>query len=169
MTSAVLSPCGLYRYRLDRNIASTGLVYAFIGVNPSTADATTDDATVKKWIGFSELWGASRFIVGNVWPLRSKDVVRLSTYKRNKEIESENLRHILEIAAEADVVVPCWGDRHKLPSHLRKELDEMILVLLRTGKPVMHLGLTAAGDPRHPSRLAYATPLQPWVKSTAGK
>jgi hypothetical protein len=71
--NAIISPCGLYRYRLERTVAMTGPVYAFFGVNPSTADASIDDATVRKWIGFTKKWGGSRFIVGNVFAYRSTD------------------------------------------------------------------------------------------------
>lgn len=63
--TAIISPCGKYRYRLDRSVADSGPVYAFFGVNPSTADASIDDATVRKWRGFISRWGGSRFIVGN--------------------------------------------------------------------------------------------------------
>ena len=37
--NAVISNCGMYRYRLDRTVSDSGPVYAFFGVNPSTADA----------------------------------------------------------------------------------------------------------------------------------
>ena len=57
--SAVLSPCGQYRFRLERTISMEGPVYAFFGINPSTADANLDDATVRKWIGFCKRWGAA--------------------------------------------------------------------------------------------------------------
>ena len=57
--TAVISPCGQYRYRLERAIANPdpagvfrGKVVAFFGINPSTADANIDDATVRKWTGF---------------------------------------------------------------------------------------------------------------------
>lgn len=35
--SAVISECGLYRYRLDRDVSPTGIVFAFFGVNGSDA------------------------------------------------------------------------------------------------------------------------------------
>lgn len=158
--SAVLSPCGLYRYRLDRTVAMEGPVYAFFGINPSTADATVDDQTVKKWIGFTKTWGGSRFIAGNVFPLRSKDVSLVATWARWLDIVRENQRHILAMAAEADILVPCWGDRAKVPKAMHNEIDEMLSLLKCTGKPVMHFGLTKGGDPKHPQMLGYATPLQ---------
>ncbi len=162
--SAILSPCGLYRYRLERTVAMEGPVYAFFGINPSTADAMADDATVRKWIGFAKRWGASRFVVGNVWPLRATDVRLLSTATRWLDIGRENQRHILAMAAEADVLVPCWGDRAKVPKVMHNELDELLGLLTRTGKPVMHFGLTKGGDPKHPLMLGYDTPLTLWSK-----
>ena len=77
--SAIISHCGKYRYRLDRMVSDSGPVYAFFGVNPSTADASVDDATVRKWRGFVQRWGGSRFIVGNVFAYRATDVKELAT------------------------------------------------------------------------------------------
>ena len=161
--STILSPCGMYRYRLERTVAMTGPVYAFFGINPSTADANLDDATVRKWIGFCKRWGASRFIDGTVWPLRTPDVKLLSTATRWLDIGRENQRHILDMAKEADVLVPCWGDRAKVPRTMHNELDELLALLLSTGKPVMHFGLTKGGDPKHPLMLGYDTKLIPWA------
>lgn len=157
--SAVLSPCGQYRYRLDRVVGMSGPVYAFFGINPSTADVSLDDATVRKWIGFIKVWGGSRFIVGNVWPHRSTDVRALARATRWLDVVQENHRHILAIVDEADVLVPCWGSRTKVPRSMHNDLDDLLTLLHGSGKPVMHLGLTASGDPKHPLMLDYATPL----------
>ena len=164
--SAVISPCGLYRYRLERTVAMEGPVFAFFGINPSTADANVDDATVRKWIGFAKRWGASRLIVGNVWPLRSTDVRLLATATRWLDIGRENQKHILAMAAEADILVPCWGDRGKVPRAMHNELGELLSLLHGTGKPVKHFGLTKGGDPKHPLMLGYDTPLTPWGETT---
>ena len=160
--SAILSPCGLYRYRLERVVGMVGPVYAFFGINPSTADAVENDATVRKWIGFTKTWGGSRFIVGNVNPLRSKDVRALATAPRWLDIGRENERHILAMCEEADTLVPCWGSRDKVPRVMHNELDALMSLLVGTRKPVMHFGLTKSGDPMHPQMLGYATQLQPW-------
>lgn len=167
--SAVLSPCGTYRYRLERTVGMDGPVYAFFGINPSTADASLDDATVRKWIGFVKSWGGSRFLVGNVWPLRSKDVRHLASATRWLHIGRENEQHILAMAREADILVPCWGDRGKVPRAMHNEIDALMSLLLGTGKPVMHLGLTKGGDPKHPLMLGYETPLQAWLRPTGHK
>ena len=163
--SAVLSPCGLYRYRLERSVGMDGPVFAFFGINPSTADATENDPTVRKWIGFTKTWAGSRFIVGNVWPLRSKNVKALATATKWKHIDRENWQHLEQMVAEADVLVPCWGDRGKVPRAMHNDLDRLRAWLVTqgqaTGKPVRCFGLTKGGDPMHPLRLAYSTELQP--------
>ena len=159
--SAIISSCGQYRYRLERVVAMEGPVYAFFGINPSTADASLDDATVRKWTGFVKRWGGSRFIVGNVWPLRATDVRLLASATRWLDIMRENQLHIVQIAYEADVLVPCWGDRAKVPRAMHNELDGMLSMLHGTGKPVKHFGLTKGGDPKHPLMLGYDTPLIP--------
>lgn len=156
--SAVLSPCGLYRYRLERTVGMEGPVYAFFGVNPSTADATINDQTVKKWIGFTKLWGGSRFIVGNVFAYRSKDVKALAGVE--DPFGDDIGDHTTDIINEADILVPCWGNTEKVPPKLRFAFDVMLEALLSSGKPVRHFGLTKGGDPGHPQMLAYATPLQ---------
>lgn len=155
--SAVLSECGRYRYRLDRAIAETGPTYAFFGVNPSTADASIDDATVRKWRGFVARWGGARFIVGNVFAFRATDVKELANVEA--PIGPLNDRYLHDICEEADILVPCWGDRGKLPPKLRPHLDYALSYVRTMGKPVMSFGLSKGGDPLHPLMLAYATPL----------
>lgn len=155
--SAILSDCGQFRYRLERTVADAGLVYAFFGVNPSTADAEADDATVRKWRGFVTRWGGSRFIVGNVFAFRATDVRALAAAP--DPIGRLNNDHITQIIAASDILVPCWGNRSKVPPQLRSNFRWLMQVLHASGKPVMAFGLSKSGDPLHPLMLGYSTPL----------
>jgi hypothetical protein len=155
--SAVVSDCGKFRYRLERVVGGGGPVYAFFGVNPSTADASIDDATVRKWRGFVSRWGGSRFIVGNVFALRATDVRELSS--ASDPIGRLNNDHIASIIADADILVPCWGNRSKVPPTLRASFRWLLQTLHASGKPVKAFGLSQGGDPLHPLMLGYATPL----------
>lgn len=155
--AAILSPCGVYRYRLEREVADVGLTYAFFGVNPSTADAETDDATVRKWRGFCERWGAKRFIVGNVFAYRATDVGELS--RALDPVGPENRTHQRDIIQEADVLVPCWGAREKVKDVSRIPFTWLIKDLTESGKPLKCFGLTKGGDPKHPLMLGYSTEL----------
>lgn len=161
--SAVISACGLFRYRLDREVSLLGgNVIAFFGVNPSTAGATAEDQTTRKWRGFAERAGAARYIAGNAFALRSTDVGGLSLAP--DPVGPENDRHLAEIMAEADILVPCWGARAKLPPALQPHLDRLTDLLFASGKPVRVLGLTTAGDPLHPLTLSYDRPLVAWAR-----
>jgi len=99
--SAILSACGLYRYRLERSFAAPAdwPTYAFFGVNGSTADATRDDHTVRKWIGFCRTFKAKRFVVGNAFAFRATDVRELALAA--DPIGPANDRYLAEIIAEA--------------------------------------------------------------------
>lgn len=158
--SAIISPCCRYRYRLEREVSPTGFVVAFFGVNPSTADASVRDHTDLKWTGFAHRWGARKYIAGNPFAFRSPNVSDL--YRVVDPIGPENDEHIARIIADADWLVPCWGDRYKLPKDLRPRLDAVASMLLAAGKPVKVFGLTAKGDPKHPLTLGYATQLVDW-------
>jgi len=158
--SAVISDCRLYRWRLDRILGSTGIVFAYFGVNGSTADGEEDDQTVMKWNGFTVRNGGSRYIVGNAFGLRARDVKKLAAAA--DPIGPLNDVYLADIIAEADVLVPCWGSRFKLPRGLRPRLDDMKTMIFAARKPVKVFGFTDAGDPLHPLMLSYATPLIDW-------
>lgn len=157
---AVLSPCGRYRYRLDRRVALSGPVYAFFGINPSKADDTVDDATVRKWIGFTTRWGGSRFVVGNVFAYRATDVRELALAADPFGLDREE--HLAEIILEADILVPCWGSLNKIPPRLQFACHALAQSLFDSGKPVMTFGTTRDGDPKHPLMLGYNTSLYHW-------
>jgi hypothetical protein len=158
--SAVFSPCGQYRLRLERVVGMEGPVYAFFGVNPSYAGPTVNDQTVGKWIGFTKLWGASRFIVGNAFAYKATDVRELAM--AGDPIGAQNDQHLAAIAHEADILVPCWGNRSKVPRTLRARFDAVLGLLRATGKPIKAFGFTMSGDPLHPLMLGYDTALIDW-------
>ncbi len=160
--SAVISDCTLYRWRLDRILAEAGIVIAYFGVNGATADGEEDDHTVMKWNGFTLRNGGARYIVGNACGYRAKDVRKLAQVP--DPIGPLNDTYIDEIIAEADLLVPCWGSRLKLPPRLRPRLDFMADRIFTSGKPVKIFGLTGSGDPKHPLMLGYSTPLVDWMR-----
>lgn len=160
--SAVISDCGLYRYRLEREVQAEGKVFAFFGINPSTADASVDDATVRKWRGFALRNGCRRFIVGNVFSYRATDVRELASVPFQQG--PQHFANIQRIIDDADVLVPCWGNSSKVPPMIRDQIDMMLSWLIKSGKPVMHFGLTASGDPKHPLMLGYDTQMVEWAR-----
>jgi hypothetical protein len=158
--SAQFSACGRYRYRLERNVQLAGEVFAYFGVNPSTAGVEVEDQTTRKWRGFTLRHGGRCYIAGNPFALRSRSVQALAN--ADDPVGPENAAHLRQIIAEADVLIPCWGSRTKLPARLHAALDALTAQLRTAGKPVRGVGLTARGDPLHPLTLSYDTPLVDW-------
>lgn len=162
--NAIISPCGKYRYRLDRQVQPEGKVFAYFGINPSTADANLDDATVRKWRGFTQRNEGSRFIVGNIFSYRATDVRELGKIAAEdiKYIYNDNLHYIREIIGDADVLIPCWGSKNKLPKDLHQYIYKFAEFLDKFNKPMYTFGFTNSGDPKHPLMLGYETPLLEW-------
>lgn len=166
---AILSDCGLYRYALWRTILDIpeggGSVVGYFGVNPSTADHTIDDQTVKKWRGFSEVIPnhiVSRFIVGNLFSFRSTDVNGLKSAL--DPVGRHTDAWLDQIILKCDILIPCWGNRSKLPTSLRYRVDEVEDKLKKSGKPVLCFGKTKSGCPKHPLMLGYNTKITPYFE-----
>lgn len=75
--SAVISKDGLYRYTLRRVWDESKPLLNFVLLNPSKADAETDDATVRRCIGFAKLWGFGGIVITNLYAYRSTDPKKL--------------------------------------------------------------------------------------------
>ncbi len=163
--SAVISACGLYRYRLDRAMLQPGIVFAYAGVNPSKAGPVVEDQTTLKWRGFTVRNGGSRYIAINPYAYRATSVQELAGVA--DPVGPDNPRYIREVIAEADVLVPCWGNTHKVPPRLRHRFAELLALMRNSGKPIRIFGLTQTGDPKHPLMLGYDTPLQDWTQPDA--
>lgn len=161
--SAIISPCGLYRYRLERDLGGmlAGPTVAWIMVNPSTADAETDDATIRKVVGFSRRLGAGRIIVGNLFAFRATDIKALRTAADPIGVESGD--HIRQIMREADKVIVAWGPCAKLPKWLRTRWLEIAGIAEACGIPLLCLGTAQDGHPLHPLMQGYDRQIVPWV------
>jgi hypothetical protein len=159
--SAVISDCGLYRYRLERPISDAPKTMAFIMVNPSTADAELDDPTIRRCKGFAQRHGVGRLIVGNKFAFRSTDVKGLGTAE--DPIGPFNDHHLARIISAADYVIVAWGPLTKLPRRLRNHWTEVVLMAQRLDRFLFCLGTASDGQPRHPLMLPSNAPLIRWV------
>jgi hypothetical protein len=116
----------------------------FIGLNPSTADATKDDPTIRRCLGFARSWGFGQLIVANLFAYRSTDPSVLKSV--SDPIGPRNNRWLKTLSDEAALTIAAWGMHGTL--HRRGEL------LLPSLKNAHHLGRTRDGHPRHPLYLS---------------
>jgi hypothetical protein len=158
--SAIISTCGQYRYRLDRDLGRSGPIVAIIGVNSSTADAVINDATIRKDIGFGHRLGWSRIIKGNKFAFRATNVKTLRLIA--DPVGPDNDGYLTNIMREADIVIAAWGPLTKLPKPLRGRWLEVVGIADRIGHKLKCWGTAMDGHPRHPLMLSYNVPLIDW-------
>ena len=111
---AVISACGKYRYTLtrvlqyDEPITPTGQI-TFVMLNPSTADATEDDPTIRRCIGFARGFKAEALNVVNLYALRATDPKEL--WKVTDPVGgSSNDYWIKRILETSSVIICAWGN-----------------------------------------------------------
>ncbi len=145
---ALLSADGRYRYRLWRvwGLDTTNAVL-FLMLNPSTADGETDDATIRRCVGYARRWGHDALDVANLFAFRAthpKDLLAAP-----EPVGPDNDRHLLDLARRAKRVVCAWG-----PHGHHQGRGELVLERLRSaGVTPLCLVRTKDGSPGHPLRL----------------
>jgi hypothetical protein len=149
---ADVSACGRYRYALTRSWAE-GAFVAWVMLNPSTADAREDDPTIRKVMGFSKTWGYAGCVVVNLfaWRATNPQVLKLVT----DPVGPRNLAALRDWTNNKPIVA-AWGDSGG--DIARRQAHQVRRFL--SDSPMLCLGKTKAGNPRHPCRLAYSTPLE---------
>lgn len=171
-TDARLSESGTYRYWLLRRWvykSDRGTLVA-VGVNPSTADALKDDATIRRLVGFANLWGYGALEVVNVFPFRATDPSELAKIDWSLAVSAmaRNLADIRLSVRQRDVLA-CWGDAGRQVSGWAEYREKTMDILRLHANRVHCLGLTRAGEPRHPLRLSVQTRLVPFLTPIASR
>ena len=106
--TAVISRCGSYRYALWRTWDPARGAVMFIGLNPSTADATIDDPTLRRCMRFSKDWGYGGVIMANLFAFRATQPADL--LEADRPIGPRNNRWLRQLADDAALVVAAWGN-----------------------------------------------------------
>lgn len=148
--SAVFSPCRQYRYELWRQWSDKLPTVMFIGLNPSTADETKDDATIRRCIQFARQWGFGSICMTNLFAWRSTDPGAMK--KVDEPTGPDNDRTLQDIAYRAGLIVGAWGNHGA-----HRGRDKEVLELIRW--PIWCLRTTKPGQPEHPLYVPYSQPL----------
>jgi hypothetical protein len=151
LSGAVFSSCGRYRYSLLRQWAQ-GPRVLWVMLNPSTADGTNDDPTIRKVRGFSERWGFGSLEVVNLFAWRTTDPMDLARAGREGKdiVGPENDDAILAALPRASLVVAAWG------AHEKGERARVVTALLTQHTDLMLVRRTRRGAPEHPLYLPYS-------------
>lgn len=145
--TATISSDGRYRYDLTRSWSEGRPRVCWAMLNPSTADGTEDDPTIRRCVGFSKAWGFGSLVVVNLWALRATNPRELLSHPDPCGLENE--RFVAQHVAYSGVTVAAWGAfqvKGRTPLRIPGQLH--------------CLGVTKAGAPKHPLYIAGDTPLQ---------
>lgn len=152
---------GAYRYQLTRHwaLSDNPSMLTVVMLNPSTADATLDDPTIRRCIGLAKAAGAEGLRVVNLFAFRSADPGAL--VEAGDPVGPMNDEYILAAARESVRMVAAWS-AHPFAARRANVVYEM----LRTaGISLECWGTTKGGHPRHPLYVRNSTQLQPWLPS----
>lgn len=156
-STATFSACRLYRYELRRVWRPKRPTMVFVGLNPSIADESTDDPTIRRILGFADDWGFGTLVMLNAFAFRSTDpkVLHLRAAEGREVIGPGNDAAIARVfeAHRAGKLVVGWGMHGALLDRGR-QVAEMARTL--HGRPRC-LGRTGSGEPKHPLYLCAST------------
>jgi hypothetical protein len=151
--SAALSDDGFYRYNLVRRWDLSRPMAVFVMLNPSVADASIDDPTIRRCIGFGKRWGRGGIVVVNLYALRTPNPVFL--WKSADPVGARNDQYIRGALWKGSPVVVAWG------VNARQDRVKEFLELAADRK-LYCLGTTKTGAPRHPLYVRGTHAPEPW-------
>jgi hypothetical protein len=155
LPAAVVSACGKYRYVLTRRVGPGRRTAAFVLLNPSTADATRDDPTIRRCIGFARRWHCGRLVVLNLFAFRATHPAELK--RTDAPVGPRNRAWYRRLLPPRNGVVVCGWGAH---GEHRGQAAAVLAWMVELGVEPLALGLTKNGHPRHPLYLPYtATPI----------
>lgn len=138
---ATVSRCGRYRFTLERAWCE-GSGITWIMLNPSTADASVDDPTIRRVIRFSQRWGHGSLRVLNLSPLRTPRPRECLAHALPEEVRDHNLSLLSEVEGPILAAWGVWGARLLLRDAAQSSLLDTL--------PLQALGRTRDGHPLHP-------------------
>ncbi|WP_338593230.1 DUF1643 domain-containing protein [Shewanella khirikhana] len=158
-SDAVISSCQQYRYALTRVWEAEKPYVTFIGLNPSTADASLDDPTIRRCIGFAERWGYGGLVMVNLFAYRA--TVPSVMMAATDPVGVNNDEWLKSFANNAGVVVAAWGNHGAFMQRSTKVCELL---------PNLHyLKLNGSGEPAHPLYLKSTLVPKPWVTGLVGE
>lgn len=139
ITESTADVRGAYRYKLTRTWEPDTEPLVFVMLNPSTADASQDDPTIRRCIGFAKRWGFGGIVVVNLYAFRATDPKEMLAAV--DPVGPENDR-VLADTADGLTVVAAWG--------VNASLERVDAVRALMPGRLLALGVTKDGHPRHP-------------------
>ena len=156
MSGATFDRTCRYRYNLWRSWDKKLPAMAFLMLNPSKADAVSNDQTISTCLAIARRLGYGGVEVVNLFAYCATQPTELMAARH--PVGKANDEYIVDAIASADTVLLAWGNHGALKSR-----SDQVLQLIDVGSNKLFcLGKTKKGHPRHPLYLPSSTPLVPF-------
>lgn len=159
--SAALSEDRKHRYILKRIWDQALPRLVVIGLNPSTADETQDDPTIRKCIKFARREGLGGLLMLNLFSWRATDPKELKKFTYHDLRTPENNTRLRQICEEesqrGSVILGAWGNDGKLFG------QGSYMKILLSHIPLKCLDHNASGHPKHPLYVRDDQQFQQWT------
>jgi len=139
-TDAILSDDRKYRYVLSRIWDESKPTVMFIGLNPSTADETTNDPTIIRCIEFAKSWGYGGVYMLNLFAFRATQPEDM--FQANEPIGIDNDNYLMEYSKKCDKIICAWGNHGKFKDRSNEMKSKL--------NNLYYLKLNQTGEPAHP-------------------
>lgn len=148
LSTAVISNDGLYRYRLERIWDDSKPSLVIVMLNPSTADASINDPTIRRCIAFAMRDGYGGICVVNLFAFRATKPSDLKKeYNPFGPKNNDYIETAVKYSVDNDSKVLCaWGSHGSLLGGDAIAIN--IMMGLRA--EMVCLGKTSKGQPKHP-------------------
>jgi hypothetical protein len=152
---AVISDCGLFRYKLWR-AWGPGRRLIFVMLNPSTGDADKNDATIRKCCQFAKDADFDGIEIYNLFAYRTAypSELRLAGYAVGPD--NDNWLSFAAAGATSPICL-AWGAHGR---RVPERVGQVIELLSEQGATFCTLYKLNDGEPAHPLMLPYSCTLQ---------
>ncbi len=161
--SAIISDCGRYRYVLTREWGTYPPRALCVMLNPSTADAEVDDATIRSCVRLAKENGHGSLEVVNLFAWRATDPRQLATAV--DPVGPLNETALRTGIGSCQTIICAWGahpmaiQRQKVAGLESRSIYFRKLVR-SLGIKTFCFGTTKSGAPKHPLYIKSGTLLQ---------
>lgn len=139
---AQFSGCRKYRYALWRTWEEGDGHVMFIGLNPSTADETKDDPTIRRCVGYAKRLGYGGLYMLNLFAFRATNPKDLK--RADDPVGPENDKFLRMYFDVLGFNIACWGTHGDFMDR-GKEVIELL------GRENLQcFSITKNGQPKHP-------------------
>jgi len=152
--TAAISTCEQYRYHLTRVWNPERPMLGWVMLNPSTADADKDDATIRKCMGFARRLACGGISVVNLFAFRTKSPAELKrAAKSGIDVAGpDNDRFIEQWVKTCPVTIAAWGAHGRFQN---RDLRMRLMLRDSAAPQLYYLRRGMNGVPHHPLYIPY--------------